>query len=364
MKQFSKDRHGLSKLLEITPLVFEGDPLLLVELPKTRIEKDIWAYVQKADHPDLVPNERTILLGPTTYYYDRWPAVRILDKAPKDLGHFNRCLFKNFDQVQGYAFNQKQIAHRILEDTEVDVIVLLLIDGLSYTDWSDYPNVSSCLVPGPSITPVGFRNILGKPTIAEQLFEKGITNRIGFSHWDRDEKLSNILFYGFDPKLQINKISEFKEIYKHISVLPKTQTYIQILVNGMDFISHHHRGRPPSKALAKELYDSFIGLCDYLHKKRITAFVYATSDHGILWKPNPDETWPFIQIPEDKKYSHRYVSGSLLIPHSHEFTCYGRTYQSLEYPYLIRKISSLEWGVHGGISFQESVVPFAKEEVY
>jgi len=32
----------VKQLLDVTPLVFEGDPLLLVELPHTRIEKDIW----------------------------------------------------------------------------------------------------------------------------------------------------------------------------------------------------------------------------------------------------------------------------------------------------------------------------------
>jgi len=35
----------------------------------------------------------------------------------------------------------------------------------------------------------------------------------------------------------------------------------------------------------------------------------------------------------------------------------------LSYPFLFNPISRLEWGVHGGISYQESIVPFVKMEV-
>jgi hypothetical protein len=239
----------------------------------------------------------------------------------------HQCLFDSFDKIQDYAFNQKQISTRILEDTEVDVIVLLLIDGLSYTDWMNYPNIQSCLVPGPSITPIGFRNIIGKPSIAELLFEKKFVNRLGFSHWDRNEALSNELFFGFDQRLQIKKISEFGEIFKSLSISSKSQMYIQILINGLDFISHRHRGRPPTQLIAKNLYENvFLLLCDYLHKCRITALVYAASDHGILWKQLPNDHQEFINIPDGRvasNRSHRYASGPFLIPDSHEFLCYA-----------------------------------------
>jgi hypothetical protein len=82
-----------------------------------------------------------------------------------------------------------------------------------------------------------------------------------------------------------------------------------------------------------------------------------------LWRPDPDEDWDFITLPTRKISSHRYAKGIMHAPHSMEFSSNGTTYFSLEYPYIFKKLSSLEWGVHGGISFQENVVPFVKEEV-
>lgn len=365
MKRITSFKTEINSILDFTPIVFEGDPLLLAELSNTHIEKDIWNYIQLVDNPDPVVEQRTILLGPNSNYYDRWPIITSSEKVPSDLLKYNQCLFDNFDQVMSYAFNQQHISDRIIEDTEVDVIVLLLIDGLSYTDWMNYPNIKSCLVPGPSITPIGFKNIIGKPSIAEQLFKKKFVNRLGFSHWDRDEDLSNELFFGFDKKLQIKKISEFGDIFKTLSISAKNQTYIQIIINGLDYISHHHRGRPPVDLLAKNLYENiFLLICDFLHKQRITAFVYAASDHGILWKQPSSGNPEFIDVPDGRVKSHRYAKGSFLIPNCREFSCFGETFQSLKYPYILRPLSTLEWGVHGGISFQESVIPFAKEEVY
>jgi len=87
--------------------------------------------------------------------------VRTEARVPTNLAQFNRSLFQNYDHVRDFAFTQSDIAPRIEEDLGVDVVVLLLIDGLSYTDWIDYPGVQSCLVEGPTITPVSFRNIVG-----------------------------------------------------------------------------------------------------------------------------------------------------------------------------------------------------------
>jgi hypothetical protein len=35
----------------------------------------------------------------------------------------------------------------------------------------------------------------------------------------------------------------------------------------------------------------------------------------------------------------------------------GKEFAMLEYPYLRRDLRTNEWGVHGGLSFEESVVP-------
>lgn len=354
----------LNAVLDRTPVVYEGEPLLLAELDDLVVEQDVWRYVRRMDDPTPLPVERTVLLGPVTSYFDRWPTVQVDLRAPSDLMQFNRSLFEKYDLVRRYAFKQSDVAASIKEDLDVDAIVLLLIDGLSYTDWMKYASVQSCLVDGPTITPVGFRNIVGKPSIASWLFQRGFRKRMGFSHWDRDNELTDKLFRGFDPSTQMFKVNEFNEVLLALSRLPREQTFVQILTNGLDAVSHRHRGRPAVQALARSLYeDILLALAERLQEMRLTALVYATADHGILWRPQPTTAEELIVVPDERTSAHRYVKGALLLPHSRQFTCYGHNYTVLAYPYLFRPLTSLEWGTHGGISFQESVVPFVKLEV-
>lgn len=354
----------LNTALDHTPVVYEGEPLLLAELDNLVVERNIWRYVQQMDELTSLPVERMVLLGPASDYFDRWPVLGIDNKIPSDLAQFNCHLFTNYDQVRQFAFCQSHIADCIVEDLDADVIVLLLIDGLSFVDWAAYPGVQSCLVEGPTITPVGFRNIIGQPSIARRLFEKGIRRRMGFSHWERSERLTNLLFRGFDPSTQMFQVSEFKEVLLALGKLAQEQTYVQILTNGLDAVSHRHRDRPPVEVMARHLYENVLmALVERLRKTGMTALVYAVADHGILWKPEPDEceAWPVVR--DERTKSHRYAKGALLTPHSRQFSCYGTNYTALAYPYLFRSLNSLEWGIHGGISFQESVVPFVKLEV-
>jgi hypothetical protein len=354
----------LDVVLNYTPVVYEGEPLLLAELDNLVVEHNVWQYVQRVDNLSPLPVERTVLLGPVTSYFDRWPVIRVDARIPADIAQFNRSLFENYDQVQRFTFAHSDIASRIEEDLDADVIVLLLIDGLSYTDWVDFPGVQSCLVEGPTVTSVGFRNIVGTPSIARRLFEKGVRKRMGFSHWDRSNKLTNIFFKGFDPATQMFKADEFKQVLLTLDKLPSEQTYVQIIANGLDAICHRHRGRPAIEAIAHHLYENILlALVEKLQKIGAAALVYATADHGIWWKPEPASSEELVVIRDERTNSRRYAEGALIVPNSKQFSYYGRNYTVLAYPYLFNSLTALEWGTHGGISFQESVVPFVKLEV-
>jgi len=75
----------LDAVLNCTPVVYEGEPLLLAQLDNLVVERDVWQYVQHVDALAPVPVERTVLLGPVTSYFDRWPVVRMEARAPADL---------------------------------------------------------------------------------------------------------------------------------------------------------------------------------------------------------------------------------------------------------------------------------------
>lgn len=362
MRQLSVPQ--IDTTLDRTPVVFEGEPLLLAELDNLVVERNVRDYVLCGDSVGPIPPERVVILGPTSGYYDRWPAVTLEGKLPGDLKRYNRRLFQHYDQVRRYAFKQTDIAAYIEDDLDVDVVVLLLIDGLSFADWVGYPNVRSCLVEGPSITPVGFRNIVNRPSIAQRLFRRKFRKRLGFAYWDRNNELTNILFHGFDPSTQMFRVDEFKEALLALDHLSSEQTYVQIVVNGLDSVCHHHRERPAVAATARHLFDNvLLALVEKLHRIRVSALVYAVADHGILWKPEPGASEDFVVVGDERVRSNRYAKGAFIAPNSLQFTCYDQNYTVLAYPYLFNRLSSLEWGTHGGISFQESVVPFVKWEV-
>ena len=91
------------------------------------------------------------------------------------------------------------------------------------------------------------------------------------------------------------------------------------------------------------------------------ALICAISDHGILWRDRIE----LVKIgSEFGKSSPRYygVDESVKFPEGN-----GRyvlvdelTYFQLDYPYIKRGLHRNEWGVHGGLSFQESIVPLIK----
>jgi len=76
--------------LDQSPIVYEGEPLLLIELDNLVIEQDVREYIRRIDNPLPIPIERTVLLGPISSYFDRWPIAKINTRVPTDLCRFNR----------------------------------------------------------------------------------------------------------------------------------------------------------------------------------------------------------------------------------------------------------------------------------
>lgn len=60
--------------------------------------------------------------------------------------------------------------------------------------------------------------------------------------------------------------------------------------------------------------------------------------------------------------SPRYVKGSILRGYGRVCRCRGQSYTLFRAPYVTRRFRNNEWGVHGGISAWESVVPFITRE--
>jgi hypothetical protein len=64
------------------------------------------------------------------------------------------------------------------------------------------------------------------------------------------------------------------------------------------------------------------------------------------------QVYEFSNADHPRHYEHSKRSQHVL---NVEFE--GKEFALLEYPYLRRDLRANEWGVHGGLSFEESVVP-------
>jgi hypothetical protein len=83
--------------------------------------------------------------------------------------------------------------------------------------------------------------------------------------------------------------------------------------------------------------------------------LFLTADHGILWRDQLPDDPPIVH---DEWTNHaRFLTERYLLDHGMVVDGPTGVVTGLGYPYLTRELKNTEWGVHGGFSYQESIVP-------
>ena len=239
------------------------------------------------------------------------------------------------------------------------IVVLLIFDGLSFYDVVNWElpdaTLEPCLVDGLSVTEDAMRQLIGTPVLTHLLFPLGYVLRLGFSYWERSgNPLANVLFSEF-PENQLHRVVTFDEVLSIITASKwPTRTYVQIIRSGLDSISHSHRERPNIKLLLESLEQDIVSLLAILRETEKSFRLFITADHGILW--HHEGIIPFPQKGFKARYTDGYVAlGDNLLP----LQSNDQFYTVLTGDKVIaRNRKSTEWGFHGGISAQESLVPF------
>jgi hypothetical protein len=143
----------------------------------------------------------------------------------------------------------------------------------------------------------------------------------------------------------------------------KQPTYIQIMREGLDGLAHSKREVSPAEieSTVVTIRQDVERLIEVLSRQNQRVCLYLIADHGILWKT--EHNWQFLEMMGSKpRYStHRPDKDS--DDRVVRFERSGQVYYSFIYPYLGSRIKADDSGVHGGLSYQESIVPFAKFEV-
>lgn len=369
----------LISLLDQTPVAVDIHPASLLYLPRDIVVfESALDAVLLLDSPEIIQPGRWLILGRAHPFQHRFPYVRVEhDPFTTEL---NEVLFERFDTALQTMLCQSKLASKIVSNIrEVDAVIFMLVDGLSYhevaswaeenADVADSWELEPCLVDVPTLTHCAFANIVGYPSLAERLFSSGFYKRTGFSYWTReDNELTDVLFRTIPMVHKTNDFSFVVDVtgqMLHENSSPR-KTYIQILRTGLDGYAHHQKRLPPIDAVVNDVCREYSRLVEigrklrHAHGKRTT--IYLTADHGILWQRD----FQAKQVGEGRPSSSaRWSPARELhnqIDKGRRFQVNDEAYYCLGYPKVRRPLRIDEQGVHGGISFQESIVPFITTE--
>ena len=332
---------------------------------------DIWCptsveeWRDRIDSPGKMDADSTLFVNPSPSDQEELTQVfgfPTVEFPPlPSLAQVNEALPIRFETTN--LFKQSDIAAeitaRICQELP-QIVVLLVFDGLSFYDVVDWelPQaiLEPCLVDGLSVTNSAMQRLIGSPVLTHCLFALGYLRRLGFSYWERATNvLTDVLFAEF-PENQLHRMTTFDEVLRTIKASGwSTHTYVQIIRSGLDGVCHFNRERPNIKLFLGDLKRDILLLLKVLQETEKPFRLFITADHGILWYTD-QEVVPLAQEKFNARYTEGVIVGgdNILTLNTDE-----GTYTVLTGDKVITKSRKVtEWGFHGGISAQESLVPF------
>lgn len=352
----------MSVAMDAYPPAFQGNELNLLFLDDACPITSTLDYLRSLDSPNLCEVRREYLISDQAF----WPFPAYSVKERPDPYLLSEKIFENFEAAQRLLPVQRDIG-RILygqaKRSQPDIIALMVVDGLSYYDLTDQPEVKPCLVNGVSITDFGYRETIGKPSVSQRLFSLGYCNQVGFTYFDPESNELASDLHGVFGSSQVVRVSTFKGCLERIKADQMSRGFIQISAPGLDGICHHHQDEPPVEHYIDEILSRFEALISCLEAGHRRVLACLTADHGILWRYKLEGKWSVASdLQPDDSRSVRYIRGSRLRNYLLVRNCLNESYSMLRVPYITRRLRNNEWGVHGGISAWESIVPLIIRE--
>lgn len=347
----------LSTAIDAYPAAFRGNRLNLLFLDDAHPIINSKEFLGKLDSLLLQDERREYLLGEK----ERWPFPTIDIKSRPDPWKVTDALFENFEIASNFLPTQRDI-WKILTDhvsrNDSDIVILNIVDGLSYYDLPEDMGAIPCFVRGVTTTDFGFLDVVGKPAVSQRLFNMGYKNQLAFTFFDKDSRPLSAKLHSTFGRSQLNRINSIEEGIDIIEKNPFWRGFIQIVAPGLDKLSHYHADRPMVKETCDRIIERLDKVIDCVSSKGRKVTACLTSDHGILWRDDAKEKTTVVgDLFSEDAIHPRYVKGSLTRNYARVVKCESQSFTLLKAPYMTRDWKHSEWGVHGGISAWESIVP-------
>ncbi len=346
----------------LLPLCLPAEVMIVTEARRVALAMD-------ARGP--VPESQILITRIDPTYADRFLSLSLTETPPAEI--VNTGLITN-PKTARHLLTNHEIGNRIVSDmleNNYRCVTLLLVDGLSYEDVRRWPEPSDpVFVDGPSITfsnptgeavlpDVGFPAITGPAPLGLRLQHAGLTRSRGYTYWDRDQNdVSDLVFKGMHQ----DRVGSISEALDRLAGQNLDGTYIQIMRIGTDGLAHGRREVSNAEVMAtvEAVHKDLQALVSLLRDAGTYGVVYLTSDHGVLWKSQHT-----LQKLDGYTTTHpRYTTEGLAHdPVTVRITCGNTDFHLFKYPYIGTALRSNNGGVHGGLSYWESIIPLIKVEV-
>jgi hypothetical protein len=358
----SADVASLSSAIDAYPAAFKGNRLNLLFLEDAQPIDNSRDFLKKVDCLQLQEERREYLIEENSG--SPFPTISI--ESRPDPWKITDAIFDRFEAAGKVLPTQCDIGQLLQEHAlrkAPDIIILNVVDGLSYYDLPDDTDAIPCLVRGVTTTDFGFRDVMGRPTVSQRLFSLGYKSQMALTFFDAGTSdLSAKLLATFGTS-QISRINSIEEGIGLIRKNPFSRGYIQIVAPGLDKLAHYHADRPMIKETLNRIFERLNKFIEAVSSRGRKVTACLTSDHGILWRDEARERTEVVGDLFREDIPHpRYIKGSLSRNYARAVRLEGRSYTLLKAPYMTRDWKHSEWGVHGGISAWESIVPIVIKE--
>lgn len=354
--------HRFSTTLDAYPAGFSGNRLNLLLVDDAEPISAAGDYLRQLDDLPLLEERREYLIDEDS----PWPFPRLGLEDRPDPWVISEQLFEHFEQAQSLLPTQLDVGH-ILEDrarqTNPTIVALVIVDGLSYYDLPESAGAEPCLVAGISTTEYGYRAIVGNPSVSRRMFALGYVDQMGFTYYPTERSGLSADIHDTFSTSQVTRVKAFDEVLELIEGNRLSRGYVQITLSGLDQICHSHHDRPPREYYLEEILARFEELFDCLRAKSNRVLACLTADHGILWRDVVEDAIEIADdLFQDDIRSPRYIKGAVLRPYGRHCRSLNQNFTLLKVPWITRRFRNNEWGVHGGISAWESIVPLIVRE--